>query len=417
MTAVARLLDPAASHPLAGHPLSAAIEAQLPLDIWDLRVFGYAPAASPARFRGRADRAGRGATDISQPRLLSVAKEWVLRGALRRVSARYMDDVVLSLALLSATLRERADAGIDATRLGREDITAHLIRLGQLRESALLSLSGQQRCVRFLNHVLEDLRRWGLTKAGGAAAGLPDSFTLTRADHPGGITRGVDVPGKALPREVVRQLLAPASLALLESGAGRWAGSTENSLLHNCPGVTSPCSGRGRNPGTAFLMCLRRRRVRLVAERTYEHDDEQIAGPDGRSALELPETDVPRCSVRKRRRRPEPTTHRAARPHPIPALGVLASLHNPTQPSGTRVQPKRPIRDDFSSLLRSVAGTGKEVNAARAQAGSGLMLGRTPVGVTMNGTGQNLNNSELAGRVGEAWKLWSIGSRHGRLAR
>ena len=129
----------------------AAIEAQLPLDSWDLRVFGYAPAASPARFRGRADRAGRGATDISQPWLLSIAKEWVLRGALRRVSASYMDDVVLSLALLSATLRERADAGLDATRLGREDITAHLIRLGQLRESALLSLSGQQRCVRFLN--------------------------------------------------------------------------------------------------------------------------------------------------------------------------------------------------------------------------------------------------------------------------
>lgn len=61
-------------------------------------------------------------------------------------------------------------------------------------------------------------------------------------------------------------------------------------------------------------------------------------------------------------------------------------------------------------------GPGREVNAARAQAGSGLMLGRMPVGVTMNGTGQNLNNSELAGRVGEAWKLWRISSRHGRLA-
>ena len=35
---------------------------------------------------------------------------------------------------------------------------------------------------------------------------------------------------------------------------------------------------------------------------------------------------------------------------------------------------------------------------------AGLACSRAPVGVTMNGS-QNLNNSELAGRVGEAWKL------------
>lgn len=238
MTAVARLFEPAGSHPLAGHPLAAAIEAQLPLDTWDLGVFGYARATAHARFRGRADRAGRGATDISQPWLLSIAKEWVLRGALRRVSASYLDDVVLAVTLLSATLRERADAGLDATRLGREDITAHLIRLGQLREAAWLTRSGQQRSVRFLNRVLEDVRQWGLIDVGGVAAGLPDSFALTRRDHPGGSTRGVDEPGKALPREVVRQLMAPASLALLESGAGRWAVNWFKLAL-----------GTGRRPG------------------------------------------------------------------------------------------------------------------------------------------------------------------------
>ena len=238
MTAAARLLEPAADHPLAGHPLSAAIEAQLPLDTWDLRVFGYVRAPAHARFRGRADRAGRGATDISQPWLLSIAKEWVLRGALRRISASYMDDVILALTLLSATLRERADAGLDATQLGREDITAHLVRLGQLRESALLSRSGQQRCVRFLNCVLEDTRQWGLTNAGSIAAGLHDSFALTRRDHPQGFTRSVDEPSNALPREVVRQLLTPASLALLEIGAGRWAVNWFKLAL-----------GTGRRPG------------------------------------------------------------------------------------------------------------------------------------------------------------------------
>lgn len=218
--------------------MAAAIEAQLPLDTWDLRVFGYVRATAHARFRGRADRAGRGATDISQPWLLSIAKEWVLRGALRQVSASYMDDVVLALTLLSATLRERADDGLDAAGLGREDITAHLIRLGQLRESALLSRSGQQRCVRFLNCVLEDTRQWGLTHPGGAAAGLPDSFALTRRDRPQGFARGVDELSNALPREVVRQLLEPASLALLESGAGSWAVNWFKLAL-----------GTGRRPG------------------------------------------------------------------------------------------------------------------------------------------------------------------------
>lgn len=238
MTAAERSPEPAANHPLTGHPLSVAIEAQLPRDTWDLEVFGYERASAHARFRGRVDRAGRGATDISQPWLLSIAKEWVPRGALRRLSASYLDDVVIAVALLSATLREREDAGYDATRLGREDITAHLIRLGQLRETALLTRSGQQRCVRFLNCVLEDIRQWGLTDTGGVAAGLPDSFALSRRDHPQGFTRGMDEPSNALPRDVDRQLMAPDSLALLESGSGRWAVNWFKLAL-----------GTGRRPG------------------------------------------------------------------------------------------------------------------------------------------------------------------------
>lgn len=238
MTTAASLPEPATNHPLAGHPLAVTIEAQLPLDTWDLRVFGYERSSAHARFRGRVDRAGRGATDISQPWLLAIAKEWVLRGALRQLSASYMDDVVIAVALLSATLREREDDGCDATKLGREDITAHLIRLGQLRETTLLSRSGQQRCVRFLNCVLEDIRQWGLTDAGGVAAGLPDGFALSRRDHPRGLTRGVDEPSNALPREVIRQLMAPDSLALLESGAGKWAVNWFKLAL-----------GTGRRPG------------------------------------------------------------------------------------------------------------------------------------------------------------------------
>ncbi len=46
---------------LAGHPFSKAIEAQLPLDVWDLGVFGYSGGAMTARFKDRADRAAANA--------------------------------------------------------------------------------------------------------------------------------------------------------------------------------------------------------------------------------------------------------------------------------------------------------------------------------------------------------------------
>lgn len=226
--------------PLAGHPLAEAIEAQLPRDVWDLRVFGYPDLKEGrwARFKGRADRARRGATEVSQPWLLGIAKECVLRGALRRISTSYLDDVVLSIALLSATLRERADTGNQAQHLDRRDVTAHLIRLGQMRQAGLLTLKGQQRAVRYLSRALEDSRAWGLTEPGGVAHGLADSFVVLRSDMPAAARRGVDEPSSALPREVVRQLLEPAAVCRLQDVAGRWAVNWFRLAL-----------GTGRRPG------------------------------------------------------------------------------------------------------------------------------------------------------------------------
>lgn len=218
MTALA-LVHPAP----ADHALTEAVAAQYDLDVWDLHVFGYSGANQWARFRGRADRARRGATDVVQPWLLGVAKEWVLRAALRGVSSSYMDDVVLSLALLSSTLRERGDQGVQPAALGRADMTAHLIRLGHLREAGKLTLKGQQRAVRFLARVFADVAAWGLAEAGAVAAGLPVTFAVLRADIPAGRSRGVDEPSRALPRGVVRQLLAPEALARLEELSGAWA--------------------------------------------------------------------------------------------------------------------------------------------------------------------------------------------------
>jgi len=222
------------------HPNAAAIQAQLPLDVWDLRVFGYSGDYEErhARFRGRTDRAKRGSTDISQPWLLSVAKEWVFRAALRQISAKYIADVLMTLALLSGTLRERPAGGMRQGRLDRDDVTAHLIRLGHLREAGLMTTKGQQRCVRFLARVLEDARAWGLTDPGAAAHGLPGGFAVRRSDLPTGTVRGVDEPSHGLPRLVVRQLLAPDALALLERGSGRGAVNWFRLAL-----------GTGRRPG------------------------------------------------------------------------------------------------------------------------------------------------------------------------
>jgi hypothetical protein len=128
------------------HPLADALQAQMSSDVWDLRIFGCPDSTRSARFRGRTDRAGRGATDIWQDWLLNMTKEWVLRVALRKVSGSYIDDVIMSVALLSMTLRERPDRGERPEQLSHNDITAHLMRLGELREAGLLSDSGPTTC-------------------------------------------------------------------------------------------------------------------------------------------------------------------------------------------------------------------------------------------------------------------------------
>lgn len=223
--------------------LTKAVAAQYECDVWDLRSFGY--PGKWARFRGRADRAQRGATGIGQGWLLDMVKQWVLRAALRRVSPAYLDEVILAVALLSSTLQDREDHGVHPTALGRADITTHLIRLGHLREEGRLTLKGQQRMVRYLARVLEDAEAWGLSAPGAVAAGLPASFAVLRADLPAGRARSVDEPSRALPRAVIRQLLDPAALNRLEDLAGAWAVNWFTLAL-----------GTGRRPGELCALPL-----------------------------------------------------------------------------------------------------------------------------------------------------------------
>jgi hypothetical protein len=183
-------------------------------------------------------------------------KEWVLRNALRRVSSSYIDDMILSVAMLSATLRERDDDGDHPDRLSRNDISAHLLRLGRLREGGLISLSGQQRAIRFVAHLLDDIRKWGLTARAAVAQGLPDSFAVQRTDCPKITRRAIDEPSRALPRTVVRQLLQPEALHLLVDQAGAWAAAWFKIAL-----------GTGRRPGELAVRDL----LRIVAALQRQH--------------------------------------------------------------------------------------------------------------------------------------------------
>ena len=65
------------------------VVAQYDLDSWDLRLFGH--DCGWVRFRGRPDRRRRGEDEISQAWLLGLAKQWVLRAALRRISADFRE--------------------------------------------------------------------------------------------------------------------------------------------------------------------------------------------------------------------------------------------------------------------------------------------------------------------------------------
>lgn len=211
--------------PIDQHPLADALQAQMSSDVWDLRIFGCHDRTRRARFRGRTDRAGRGATDIWQEWLLNMTKEWVFRAALRKVSGSYIDDVILSMALLSATLRERPDRGERPEQLSHNDITAHLMRLGELHAAGFLSDSGQRRAVCYLAKVLEDGRAIAATagKVHKAARPLPEGFVVLRSDLPRRPSRGDDEPSRALPRIVVRQLLDPVALEQFADQSGEWA--------------------------------------------------------------------------------------------------------------------------------------------------------------------------------------------------
>ncbi len=169
-------------------------DAEQDKDVWDLRVFGH---------RGSLDF-----TVIGLGWLRAVARRWAAEDLPRR-RGRYAANIwqytLSSLAELDASLRvQRDDHGSVPALLGRRDIVAFTSRLAFLQQSGTLSLNRRIDILRHTRTVLTCARLAGLTRPGGAAAGLPDDFGVLKEDVPRK-DRG-DEPGRALPAEVMRQL-------------------------------------------------------------------------------------------------------------------------------------------------------------------------------------------------------------------
>jgi integrase len=187
-------------------------------DVWDLRVWG---AKGRLSFLGGGicHRNGGGpARPITQPWLKAAAKAWAAE-ALVRMTTGPVRAVIGALGLWSEHLQRRPDGGTEPSALGRRDIEAFLARLGHLHQAGTLSASARDRTIHTVAKFLRDCREMGLTQPCRELASLPDDVVIRAAERPA-TTRRDDEVGKALPHEVIAQLLEPASLAVLEALAG-----------------------------------------------------------------------------------------------------------------------------------------------------------------------------------------------------
>ena len=162
-------------------------------DIWDMALFGH--------------RGNLSFTAITQPWLRETAKIWALADLPRRRGRSGGDKTrhyLSSLALLSASLRQRADRGEDPAALGRPDIELFLNRLGYLHAAGEISELTRAVGCREVRKLLTSARQLGATRAAGPAAGLSDQFALHRDDIPEEPEHGE--PGRDLPPEILRQV-------------------------------------------------------------------------------------------------------------------------------------------------------------------------------------------------------------------
>ena len=171
-------------------------------EVWNMAVFGH---------RGRLAFTG-----ITRPWLREAAKTWVQHELPRhrRSGGNIVRDHVKAVERLSESLRARADCGDDPAGLGRADIDDFCNRLGYLESAGEISPRTRTHFSRDLRTVLSGIRSLGLTRAGQAAAGLPDDVVI----------RPADIPAEPEPAEPARDLPDGIMAALSAS----------------LPGLTSP---------------------------------------------------------------------------------------------------------------------------------------------------------------------------------
>jgi len=176
-------------------------------DVWDLATFGH---------RGTVNF-----TALSQPWLRAAMMHWVDEELPRRRGhgvASTMQAHVNAMRELSVSLRlHRTDRGMLPNRLHRADIVAFTNRLSHLEATGGLSAKQRIRICRMIGRLLRDWRALGLTRAGQSLHGLPDDFALRPGDVPE--EPDDDEAGRALPEEVLRQLIA--ALPQLEARSSR----------------------------------------------------------------------------------------------------------------------------------------------------------------------------------------------------
>lgn len=177
-------------------------------DVWDMAAFGLT---------GRLVF-----TAISQRWLREAAKQWATHDLPRRRGVPWyittsVQGYLHCIARLSESLRLRPDHGNIPAELSRSDMDSFLQRLAYLATTAQISEGTRARTCRKVKGILNSIRALGLTRSDGAAAGLPEDFSLTVADIPA--TPESPEPGRDLPPEIMQQLCA--QLPALETMSGR----------------------------------------------------------------------------------------------------------------------------------------------------------------------------------------------------
>lgn len=187
-------------------------------DIWDLRVWGGRGHLSFVGGLGSPGHPGQVARPITQPWLREAAKRWAA-DALVSKRPTTVQEVVRAVGWWSEHLARNSGPAPRPDDLGRGDIEAFLARLGRLETAGTLSRLTRARVVDVLAGFFRDCRAVGLTHPGQSLAGLRDDIVFRRSDHLSPPRRD-DGPGRAIPADVMAQLLSEQSLAVLEGQSG-----------------------------------------------------------------------------------------------------------------------------------------------------------------------------------------------------